>query len=331
MKHFCLAIFSAFSMLFVGSVFAAHKDGHPDQNDVADWKSSKAVEVFVASEAGGGSDEIARFISSIVEKERLADQPLVVLNKPGNSGAEALMHLANANDPNHTIMVNFDPFFTTPLTQPDLGLDIQDFTPIGRMAEDTLLLWVNKDDKIQQFQQFLDEAGKSGTSWAMGGSEVAQADAAITGYLNDKFDLSVEFIPYTGDDSIVEDLAEKQVRSLFLNPSTAMKYYKSGDFVPLVSFSDERLPMFPDTPTIKEVGGEISYTRPSLVVGAPGMSSAALTYYTNLFSDIFESSEWQNYKTTNSLWGDFIGGSELRSYWRTQQSDNDGVAKLNVR
>ncbi len=43
--------------------------------------------------AGGGADQIARFLQSVAEKKDLTSRPLVPNNKGGGSGAEALIAL----------------------------------------------------------------------------------------------------------------------------------------------------------------------------------------------------------------------------------------------
>ena len=65
--------------------------------------------------------------------------------------------------------------------------------------------------------------------------------------------------------------------------------------MPLLSFSDERLDMVSDVPTVKELGKEFSYYNQRAVVGAPGMSAEAAAYYQELFKTIYESEEWQRY------------------------------------
>jgi tripartite-type tricarboxylate transporter receptor subunit TctC len=55
--------------------------------------------------------------------------------------------------------------------------------------------------------------------------------------------------------------------------------------------------MFPDVPTLKELGGDFSYFMQRAVVGAPGMSDEALAYYTDLFGKVFNSADWQKYKS----------------------------------
>ena len=73
---------------------------------------------------GGGADKMARLIQSIIEKENLTSLPLIPVNKPGGSGAEALVHMKSTSDPDHAIMVTLNSFFTTPLRQPGLQVEI---------------------------------------------------------------------------------------------------------------------------------------------------------------------------------------------------------------
>jgi hypothetical protein len=68
------------------------------------------------------------------------------------------------------------------------------------------------------------------------------------------------------------------------NPAEAKGFYEAGDFVPLLAFSDERMPAYPDVPTIKELGHDFSYYNQRAVVGAPGMSDEAAAYYQDLFT-----------------------------------------------
>ena len=122
------------------------------------FEPNKPVDFIIMAGKGGGADKMARLMQAIIEKENLSPRPMVPTNKSGGSGAEALIAAKNANDPNHTIMVTLNSFFTTPLRQPGLGVDIMEFAPVGRMAEDTFLLWVHKDSGITAFEQYLEVA-----------------------------------------------------------------------------------------------------------------------------------------------------------------------------
>ena len=291
------------------------------------FKPNKPINFIIMAGKGGGADKMARLMQAIVEKEKLSPRPLVPINKPGGSGAEALVAMKTANDPNYDIMVTLNSFFTTPLRQPGLGIDIMKFAPIGRMAEDTFLLWVHKDTGITTFAQFLKEAKKRGRKWVMGGTGKNSEDNIITDFLNSNYGLNIKYIPYKGGGTVAKQLAGKQITSSVNNPSEALGFYEAGTVIPLVAFTDKRLPMFPKVPTLKEIGGNFSYFMQRAVVGAPGMSAAAADYYSKLFAKVYASADWQKYKKKKSLLGDFMAGDALKAYWKVQRDRHQRILK----
>ncbi len=291
------------------------------------WEPNKPIDFIIMAGKGGGADKMARLMQSIVEKEDLAARPLVPNNKSGGSGAEALIAAKDASDPDHTIMVTLNSFFTTPLRQPGIEVDIMEFAPVGRMAEDTFLLWVHKDEGISSFEEFLLKVRVEGSNWVMGGTGKDSEDNIITDFLNENYGLDIKYIPYKGGGAVAKDLAGRQINSSVNNPSEALGFYESGDVLPLVAFTDERLPMFPDVPTLGEKGSDFSYFMQRAVVGAPGMSDEALEYYTQLFEKVYASEDWQTYKSDKSLMGDFLAGRDLRSYWDTQRDRHRRILK----
>jgi tripartite-type tricarboxylate transporter receptor subunit TctC len=97
--------------------------------------------------------------------------------------------------------------------------------------------------------------------------------------------------------------------------------------VPLVAFTSERLPLFPDVPTLKEKGSEFTYYMQRSVVGAPGMSPDAEAYFSDLFTKVYNSADWQSYKSKKSLMGDFMSGGELVAYWNVQRDLHEVILK----
>ena len=291
------------------------------------WQPNKPIDFIIMAGKGGGADKMARLMQGIVEKESLAERPLVPVNKSGGSGAEALMAAKSASDPDHTIMVTLNSFYTTPLRQPGLEVDVLTFAPVARMAEDTFLLWVHADTGITTFEQWLDVAREQGSKWVMGGTGSNSEDNIITDFLNTNYGLSMKYIPYKGGGAVAKDVAGKQINSSVNNPSEAIGFWQSGDMVPLVAFTDERLPMFPEVPTLREKGGEFSYFMQRSVVGAPGMSEEARAYYTELFTKVYNSEDWQAYKSKKSLMGDLMSGDQLSDYWRAQRDNHEQILR----
>lgn len=282
------------------------------------WEPTKPIDFVIMAGAGGGADQIARFIQSVAEKKKMTPRPLIPNNKGGGSGAEALIALNGTNDPDHTILVTLNSFFTTPLRQESLGIDISTFTPVAMMGVDPFVLWVHKDQGIDTFEGWQEAVKSKDGEWVMGGTGKGQEDSLVTTWLEQNYDLKIKYIPYKGGGAVAKDLAGKQIMSSVNNPSEAKGFYQNGDVVPLISFSDERLPLIDGIATVKELGKDFSYYNQRAVVGAPGMSDEAAAYYQELFKEIYETDEWQEYMASESLSPLWMDADEQRAYWATQ-------------
>ena len=284
------------------------------------WEPKKPVEFVIMAGKGGGADKAVRFIQSIIAKNKLSSKPFTPVNKPGGSGAEALVHVKNAKDPDHTLMFTLNSFYTTPLLQPGLGIDIKTFTPVGRMAEDTFLLWVHKDSGITTIDQFVKAAKAKGNAWIMAGTGKKSEDNILTDFLNKAYGLNMKYVPYKGGGRVAKELAGKNANSTVNNPSEQLGFYQAGKTVPIGAFTPKRLPLFKNAPTFKEMGKDFVYFMQRTVVGAPGMSKGAASYYQGLFKKIFNSKEWQGYMKKKSLQGGFLTGDALMSYWLREKA-----------
>ncbi len=288
------------------------------------WEPNKPIDFVIMAGAGGGADQIARFLQSVAEKDGLTTLPLVPNNKGGGSGAEALIALNGTSDPDHTILVTLNSFFTTPMRQTNLGIDIQTFTPVTMMGVDPFVLWVHKDSGITSFDQWLETVKAEDGNYVMGGTGKGQEDSIVIAWMEQNFDIKIKYIPYDGGGAVAKDLAGQQIMASVNNPAEAKGFYENGDVVPLIAFSDERLPNLPDVGTVKELDKDFSYYNQRAVVGAPGMSDEAAEYYRNLFQTIYDTEDWQGYMKSESLEALPMDADAQRAYWTTQV-DNHAV------
>ena len=68
------------------------------------FEPRKPIEFVVMAGKGGGADKAVRLMQSIIAKNKLAAQPVTPVNKPGGSGAEALVYMKGKTGDNHTLM-----------------------------------------------------------------------------------------------------------------------------------------------------------------------------------------------------------------------------------
>lgn len=291
-----------------------------------DWTPQKPVEMVIMAGQGGGADRLARLFQSIIQKENLSSMPVLPVNKGGGSGAEALRYLKDKEGDNHVIMATLNSYYTTPL-RTDIGVDIEEFTPLARMALDTFVLWVNSDSGITTLDEFLAAVKEAGTSWKMGGTGTGQEDSLVTAMLEQEFGIEMTYVPFNGGGDVAKNLVGGHIDSSVNNPSEALGFYQADKLRPIAAFTTDRIEVFPDTPTMTELGHPLVYTMQRSFVGPEGMAPEAVAYYTTMFENLNNSEEWQTYTKEKALNPDFLTSDALQAYFLQERQMHSDLLK----
>ena len=279
------------------------------------WEPRKPVEMIIMAGTGGGADQLARLIQGIIDQNDLSPRPFIPINKPGGSGAEALRYLQDKAGDDHTVLVTLNSYYTTPIINQGLGVDVTKFTPIGLMALDTFQLWVTSDSGIDSLDNWV-KTVKAADNWNVGGTGKGQEDSILFAMLQAEFGIdNITYIPFPGGGTVAKNLIGKHIASTVNNPSEQMQFYRAGQSRPLVQFTDERLGAFPDVPTSKELGHDIVYFMQRSFNAPPGMSSEAQEWYISLFEKVFNSEQWQSYCQEEGLMCEsWVAGDDLAAF-----------------
>lgn len=270
----------------------------------AQWQPRQPIELIIPAGTGGGADQIARLLQSLIQKNDLSPMPIIPINKPGGSGGEGYLYMQQNAGDNHKLLVTLNSFYTTPLIQENLNIDITKFTPIKLMGMDTFLLWVPADSEISSLDDYVATVKEQGKSWQMGGTGMGQEDSILTAMIEAEYGLDMTYVPFPGGGTVAKNLVGKHVNSTVNNPAEQIEFWRAGDSKPIVQFTEERMDLFPDVPTAKELGVDIVYFMQRSINGPPGMSEEAQAFYIDLFEKVFESEEWQNYCESEGMFCD---------------------------
>ena len=296
--------------------------------DAGAWEPQKPVEFVIMAGQGGGADRLARLIQSIIEKNKLANQPFIPVNKGGGSGAEALRYLVDKKGDPHVIMTTLNSLYTTPLRQPNIGVDIATYTPIARLAEDTFVLWVSAESPIKSVDDYVAMVKEKGPdNWKMGGTGTGQEDSLVEALLNKEYGLKDTYVPFKGGGTVAKNLVGGHVDATVNNPSEQLGFYQAGKSRPLAAFTDERIEAFPDVPTFKELGHDLVYYMQRSVVGPPEMPADAQQYYVDVFQKVNESEEWKKYTSEKALYRSWLTGKDLMDYFLAERDKHAELLK----
>jgi tripartite-type tricarboxylate transporter receptor subunit TctC len=275
----------------------------------------RPIEFTIMAGTGGGADRYARFIAALVDKEKLAPQPLLPVNKPGGAGAVAMSYVSTKKGDPYTVMITLNSFLTTPLVQ-KLPFTYKDYTPIAMMGLDTFMLWVPVDSPFQTAKDLLQEAKQRSLTVAGTGSK--QEDEILFRTLERTFELQpFKYVPYKGGGDVAAALVGKQVEATVNNPSEQLSFFKDKRSRPLAVFLKDRIdqPLWQEVPTIQEATGkEIEYVMMRGIFAPADLPTAPRQWLTDLMKQVFDTEDFQKFLLDNALFPKFMTSEELGTF-----------------
>jgi tripartite-type tricarboxylate transporter receptor subunit TctC len=302
------------------------------QPSIAAWEPTKTVEFIVPAGTGGGADQMARMIQSIVAKHNLMKQPLVVVNKGGGAGAEGFIEVQGAKGDPHKIIITLSNLFTTPLAS-GVPFSWKDLTPVSMMALDQFVLWVNAEAPYKNAKEYLDAVKAGGPSkFKMGGTGSKQEDQIITVALEKLVGSKFIYIPFKGGGDVAVQLVGKHVDSTVNNPIEAVAQWRGGQLKPLCLLDGKRSSYtakvtkdmaWSDIPTCKESGYDVEYLMLRGIFMPGGVNAEQVAYYVDVLKKVRDTPEWKKFMedgafNTTTLSGkeyaDWVAKEEKRHY-----------------
>jgi tripartite-type tricarboxylate transporter receptor subunit TctC len=239
----------------------------------ADWPA-KPIRLVVPSSAGGAADLIGRTFANAMAPA--LGQQFVVDNRPGAGGAIATEQVARADPDGYTLMVSGLPYHVLgPAMNPNVTFDpIKDFTHIAFFGGSPMVLVAHPSLNVKTFAQLTARAAESkgGIDYVSPG--LGTVGHVVAEYLKSRARLDIRHVPYKGGGTAIVDLVAGHVRLGSLTWSTALSHVRAGVLVPLAISSAQRLPDFPDLPTLAELGyPDAVLTAWFSLSGPPGLAS----------------------------------------------------------
>ena len=287
------------------------------------WEPTKTVEFIVPAGTGGGADQMARLSQAIIQKHNLMKQSIVVINKGGGAGAEGFLDVKGAKGEPHKIIITLSNLFTTPLAT-GVPFNWRDLTPVGMLALDQFVLWVNAEAPYKTAKEYVEAAKKAGPGkFKMAGTGSRQEDQIITVALERQTGAKFTYIPFKGGGDVATQLVGNHVDSTVNNPIEAVAQWRGGKLRPLCVFDDKRLiykekvtdkMSWSDIPTCKESGVDMDYVMLRGIFMPGGVTDAQRDYYVDLFKRVRDTPEWKEFMERGAFNQTALTGNAYRDW-----------------
>lgn len=213
---------------------------------------NKPIKIIDPYPPGGSTDIAARLVAESISNQ--LGQTVIVENKPGASGSIGTQYVAHQAADGYTFMIGTDPTHgTNKLLIPDQRFDpLEDFTPLGLLALNPILLVVNpavEADTLEEYLALVDAGVIEGSFGSSGlGSPHHLAGELLSRYSG----VSLVHIPYRGGVPATNDLLGNQIPAAFVSVITALPHLQSGKLKALAVTDKQRYEALSDVPTIGE-------------------------------------------------------------------------------
>jgi putative tricarboxylic transport membrane protein len=302
----------------------------------AAWEPTKTVEFIVPAGTGGGADQMARLIQSIIAKHNLMKQPMVVVNKGGGAGAEGFLDVKGAKGDPHKIVITLSNLFTTPLAT-GVPFNWKDLTPVRMMALDEFVLWVNAETPYKSPKEYIAAVKAGGPNkFKMGGTGSKQEDQILTAAIEKQTGVKFTYIPFKGGGDVATQLVGKHVDSTVNNPIEAVAQWRAGNLRPLCVFDTQRMPYkekvtkemsWGDIPTCKEAGLDANYLMLRGIFMPGGVTPDQVSYYTGVLEKVSQTPEWKKFMEEGAFNTTSLKGKEYSDWVAKNEALHQSLMK----
>lgn len=258
--------------LLLGSAVAV-TPGLLRANDDAGWPS-KSIRIVVPYPAGGQTDGIARAFGEFLSRE--FGKPVVIENKGGGGGVIGVMDVKRSDADGHTILCTISSsLIQNRVLIKDLPYDPDtDFRYLSLISGTGGPVVAAKKTGATNLAEFVAYARRAGTiNWGSYG--VGSTPHVLIETLSKQYNFRFQVIQYRGEAPMWTDVAGDTLDGAAGSFAAAAAMIQSGN-VNLIGVTNDRLPAFPDSPSMIEQGavGKFYEARPfsafAVPAGTPG-------------------------------------------------------------
>jgi tripartite-type tricarboxylate transporter receptor subunit TctC len=234
---------------------------------------SRPVTFVVPFPPGGTSDSMARLVAQ--ELGKALGQPVVVENRAGANGNIGSAAVARAAPDGHTLIlsgvgshaINVGLYRSMPYDP------VKDFAHVTLIASGPNAIAVNPAFAPRTLPDLVALVKKEPGKLSYASSGTGSSGNMAMELFKQKAGLAIEHIPYRGGSPAMTDVMGGQVPVLITNADAVAPHVKDNRLRILAVTSAERSALYPDTPTVAELGYPdvvaVSWTGVSAPPGTP--------------------------------------------------------------
>ena len=262
---------------------------------------SRTVEVVVPFAPGGGTDNLMRTITGIIDQNKWSPVALNVVNRAGGSGTVGYSYLINKKGDPHVI-AGAAPTIVSAKVEGRLPAGHRDgMTTLMIVAIDELMLSVRSESKFQTIEEFVKEAKARAGLLTVCGTGTNSEDHIFTYLFEKAAGIKFKYVPFQSGGECVTAVMGGHVDAGVMNPNEIIAQVEAKKARNLAVAAKKRIPDATDLPTFAEKGYEFYWEQMRGVVGPANMAPEAVKYWQDTLKKVVGTPKWNEYIKRNLL------------------------------
>lgn len=238
----------------------------------------KPITLVVPYPPGGGADISARLLAPVIERHLGSNARIVVTNRPGAGGEVGFNVIAEAAPDGYTIGVITTPNVVTIPLQRKARVTWQSYDLLGNVVDDPGTFVVPNDSPIKDWDGLIAAAKANPGGVSIGTTGIGSYSNIAILSLQKLAGVSVTQVPFPGTAGIRTALSGQHISMGALAAGEVKAFIDSGSpFRVLVQMTATRNPLFPDVPTLKELGYDVEASSARALAAPRGLPADVRT------------------------------------------------------
>ncbi|MEM7635879.1 MAG: tripartite tricarboxylate transporter substrate binding protein [Pseudomonadota bacterium] len=135
-----------------------------------------------------------------------------------------------------------------------------------------------------------------------------------------------KYIPFDGTKERVTALLADTIKLGTINIPTAKKHLATGDLKAMAIASDERSPLLPDLPTLKELGVDMTYSLDRGIVAPKGTPKEVIEYWADVVKKASENADFKSSLESKGTQIKYRNAEEYAEWFKAEYDAHEKVA-----
>jgi tripartite-type tricarboxylate transporter receptor subunit TctC len=214
----------------------------------------KPIKIVIPFPPGGATDVVGRIIGKRMSEE--LGQPVIIDNKPGAGGGVGTQFVSRSDPDGYTLVFTVSgPITAVPHINKDIGYKMTDLVPVGIVFRSPFLIVVSSTSPYKQLSELIQQ-GKQDKSKvpAYGSSGVGALSHLYGEVINLVAGTSFVHVPFKGTPGTLQALLAGDIHWGIVSINDSKGNLEAGKLRPLAVMSPNRTPLYPNVPSIAELG-----------------------------------------------------------------------------